>query len=322
MKKRYLLSVVGVVVAISAAIASSAAAATEFGDNCTANEAVESPITLFEITGAGNPLPTAAPSAGVITAWKVNLVPAPITIPQTLKVLRPNLGAKTVQVVGEASGNVIGGSNTFPARISVQAGDRLGLFEGGTYGPLLCELPGASTLGGFEGGPGVGSSAPFVEVPAEARVPVFAVLEPDADNDGFGDETQDQCPQSAATQAPCPTISLKTSTAVKKGLATVLVTASSQASVTVKGKVNLGKGKSAKLNGGTQIVPSGTFAKFTLLFPRALRTALKALPSNQSLNLKVTVSAPNIVGTPSKKILKLHLRGQAKPKRHGHKKRA
>jgi hypothetical protein len=34
---------------------------------------------------------------------------------------------------------------------------------------------------------------------------VQATIEPDADNDGFGDETQDQCPSQAATQGPCDT---------------------------------------------------------------------------------------------------------------------
>jgi hypothetical protein len=37
-----------------------------------------------------------------------------------------------------------------------------------------------------------------------ARVDARAVVEPDADRDGFGDETQDQCPSNAATQGPCP----------------------------------------------------------------------------------------------------------------------
>jgi hypothetical protein len=36
------------------------------------------------------------------------------------------------------------------------------------------------------------------------RVDVGAVLEPDADGDGFGDETQDACPSDASTQGPCP----------------------------------------------------------------------------------------------------------------------
>ncbi len=34
---------------------------------------------------------------------------------------------------------------------------------------------------------------------------VQATIEPDADHDGFGDETQDNCPTQAATQGPCDT---------------------------------------------------------------------------------------------------------------------
>ena len=36
------------------------------------------------------------------------------------------------------------------------------------------------------------------------RVNAQAVVEPDADHDGFGDNTQDQCPSNGTTQGPCP----------------------------------------------------------------------------------------------------------------------
>jgi hypothetical protein len=38
---------------------------------------------------------------------------------------------------------------------------------------------------------------------ARKELQVQASIEPDADNDGFGDETQDQCPTQATTQGPC-----------------------------------------------------------------------------------------------------------------------
>src|SRR5262249_10925198 len=44
-----------------------------------------------------------------------------------------------------------------------------------------------------------GSTEPTGELLLAAKV------EPDADNDGFGDETQDQCPTQATTQGPCDT---------------------------------------------------------------------------------------------------------------------
>jgi len=87
--------------------------------------------------------------------------------------------------------------------------------------------------------------------------------------------------------------------------------------VTVKGTVNLGKGKKARLNGGTQIVVPGTIAKFTLLFPAALKAKLKELSRKQSLRLALTATAPNVVGRPTTKKLKLKVKGQEKPDRKG-----
>jgi hypothetical protein len=321
MKKKFIGALATALLALAALGSTSASAATEFGDNCVANEASEgAPITFFALTASGNPLPLTAPSAGVITEWKSNLVPAPVSIPQTLKVLRQT-GANTVQIIGESSQSITGGTNTFDARIPVEAGDRLGLFGSVPFGNLFCTTPGViEKAGGFEGGGGSpGSTATFVEVEVEARFPVFAVLEPDADKDGFGDETQDQCPQNAAVQAPCPVVKLSVSSLVKKTFARVLVTSNIQAPVTVKGTVNLGKGKKARLSGGTQVVVPGTIAKFTLLFPAALKERLKTLSRKQSLRLALTATAPNVVGTPTTRKLKVKIKGQEKPTRKGKK---
>jgi hypothetical protein len=292
--------------------ASTASASTEFGDNCAANDDIEVPVTLFEIAGAGNSLPPAAPIAGVITKWKVNVIPVPVSIPQTLKVLRPSTTVKTVQVVGEASGTALGGPNSFDTRISVQAGDRLGLFEGSSFGALTCELPGASVIGGFEGGPGVGATVPFAEIPAELRIPVSAVIEPDADGDGYGDETQDKCPQLASAQTECPVVKVDLSSAIKKkGSVTVLLTTSSEAPVKVAGTVKLGKGKTAKLSGGKHTVKPGKISHFTLKFPGKVKAALADLSKSKSLKLKVTASATDLIGRVSKDQLKVKLKGQA-----------
>jgi hypothetical protein len=319
MKRKFIGIAAASLLAISAFGTTAASAATEFGDNCVADGAESSnSITIFALTAPGNPLPLTAPSGGVITKWKSNLIPEPISVPQVLKVLRQT-GPTTVQIVGEASANIAGGSNTFDTRIPVQAGDRLGLFGPSEIGTLYCGLPGTETrIGLIEGsGGGVGSSATFVDGNAEARVPAAAIIEPDADNDGFGDETQDKCPESAAAQAPCPIVALGSSAVAKKGLATVLVTSNLQAPVSVSGTVKLGKGKTAKLSGGTQIVTPGTIAKFTLLFPQGVKAKLKELLRKQFLTLNVSVTAPNVFGPPSASNLKAKLRGQKKPPRKG-----
>ncbi|HWM55951.1 MAG TPA: hypothetical protein VNO20_11245 [Solirubrobacterales bacterium] len=314
MKAKFAGLVVAALLTISALGAASASAATEFGDNCVADEATfEPPITLFDISAPGNPLPLTAPVSGVITQWKSNLAPVPAFVPQTLKVLRQN-GPNTVQVIGESSGTITGGPNTFNARISVQAGDRLGLFgDGTTYGNLFCNTPGVENLIGAFAGGGPGATVAFAQFPEKFRIPAFAVIEPDADNDGFGDETQDKCPQNASFQVPCPVAKLSASAIVKKGLVTVLVTSDVQASVNVAGKIRLGKGKTAKLNGGTQIVVPGTISKFTMLFRGNLKAKLKELSRKRSLTLNITATAPNPVGAPSTRKLKAKLRGQKKP---------
>jgi hypothetical protein len=299
--------------AMAAFGATSASAATEFGDNCVANEATESiPLTLFALTATGNPLPLTAPNSGVITKWKSSLIPVPVTVPQTLKVLRQT-SPNTVQVVGESSGNIVGGLNTFDTRIPVQAGDRLGLFGPSPIGTLICELPGLNSLGVYEGGGSVGQTVLFIPFTSELRIPVAAIVEADADNDGFGDETQDQCPQLAAFQTACPVVTIDASARARKGSVSVLVTATSQAPVTVTGTVKLGKGKTAKLKGGTQVVLPGAIARFTLFLPKSVKAKLKDLSTKRTLGASIVATATDLVGRVSTDSLKVRLKGQKKP---------
>jgi hypothetical protein len=311
---RFLLSLTLTAALAAALLAPTASAATEFGDTCTANEEFFAPITFFEASAPANPLPIAAPSAGVLTKWKVNLIPeVPVTFPQTLKVLRLNTASHTALVVGETTATIASGANVINARIPVQAGDRLSIFGSGLVETLICVTPGEESLiGGFEGnGGGTGSTNPYIELPEEFRVPVAAVIEPDADSDGFGDETQDGCPQSAAFQTPCPVVKVDASSVIKrKGSVIVLVTTDSSAPVKVTGTAKLGKGQKAKLSGPTKTVAPGKIARFTLKFPKKLKDKLGDLTKKQSLQLKVNARATDLVGRVTKDSLKTRLKGQ------------
>jgi len=314
MRLKLTTAAIAAAMSISLLGAASASAATEFGDTCTGNEDTKAPVTFFEISASNNPLPTAAPISGVITQFRVNIVSGAPSFPVSLKALRQT-GPTTVLVVGEVNGSVAGGSNNLAARIPVLAGDRLGFFSSSSFGAIICEEGGGTgVVGVYEGSGTPGASVPFASIPvSDLRVPVSAVIEPDADNDGFGDETQDACPQSAAFQTPCPPVALSTSTQVKKGSVTVIVTSSAAAPVTVKGVAKLGKGKKAKLNGGTQNLVPGTLSKFRLFFTKGLKNKLKELPPSKKLTLKVTVSGTSVSGAVTTKTLKLKLKGQAKP---------
>jgi hypothetical protein len=157
-----------------------------------------------------------------------------------------------------AMSGVTSGLNTFETRIPVHAGDRLGASGGSEIGALFCrtENP-ADRLGAIAGLPALGSTATVIEETEEEQITASATVEPDADGDGYGDETQDKCPQSAAIQTPCPVVTLSTSSSASKGFVKALVTSNVQATVTVAGTTKLGKGKAATLSGGTQIVAPG-----------------------------------------------------------------
>ncbi|HEU4462141.1 MAG TPA: hypothetical protein VFR75_06075 [Solirubrobacterales bacterium] len=287
----------------------SALAATEFGDACVA-DAAEDNFGLFEISAPGNPLPTAAPTNGVITKWKVNVIPTTEVIPTILKVVR--VTDPGVLIVAEASGNVTGGTNAFDARIPVQAGDRLGI-----YGPsddietLYCQTaPEVAHIASFIPGP-VGSTNPWEDGNAPIRVPMVGVLEPDVDNDGYGDETQDKCPRSAAIQIPCPVITLDAIGLPGAKSVTVMVATSTAAPVSVSGVVNLGKGKKATLKAAQKTVAAGQLVRFKLKFSSKLTKRLEELKPSKKLTLKITASATDVAGQVSSDQVKAKLKGQS-----------
>jgi hypothetical protein len=149
-----------------------------------------------------------------------------------------------------------------------------------------------------------------------ARIPVFATLEPDADNDGFGDETQDRCPQSAAIQTECPVVIVDSYALRQKSSIMVLVSTSEAAPVSVSGTAKLpkggGKAKSsaqAKLKKLTKNVPSGKLVRFKLKLPGSLKSALASLPRGKSITVKLQANATNVAGQVSKDKSKLKLKG-------------
>jgi len=315
MRKLWGTSIAVTLIAVGSIAAPSASAATEIGNNCVATTAPPG-YTMVQLAKApGSSLPLAATGPGVVTKWKVRLPSVPGTFPQTLKVFRP-VGGNAFNVIAENTQNIGTGESTFDVRVPVQAGDRLGLYGSGSLGALACVTSNtADVLGTFIGNIPIGSTQNFTANPG-LQVAVSGLVEPDADGDGYGDETQDKCPQNAAVQVPCPVVALSTSASAKRGLANVLITASSQAAVTVGGTVKLGKGKTATLSGGTQVVLPGVISKFTLLFGQKLKEKLKSLSRKRSLTLNLTASAPNVVGAPTVSALSVKLKGQKKPKRH------
>lgn len=337
MRIRALAAVVCSLMVGSLMQAGSATAATVVGNECTANQGLTTPT--LSLSGAPtNPHPSAVPSAGVITSWSVNnafVEPVPW---QKLKVFRPTAIHGQVTVVGESSLQAIAiGSNTFPTRIPVKAGDLIGLsgylgvptFPGSIY----CWKAGpGNVLGWIEGDPPTGSVVTVQEEVPESASPATVAVEPDADADGYGDETQDRCPTDASTHeacpispggggggstpsgsppsgSPAPTPTLRATAIATKRLAIVDLTSSAQATVTVGGSVKLGKAKPTKLIGETKTVAPAVLARFTVSFPAKVKTALKQLPRGKKLTLRLWASAPEATTTN----LTVKVPGQLKP---------
>lgn len=307
-----------VIFATSAAVGvGSASAATEFGSGCAANKVTEGAVWVSTGHSPASPLPVTAPISGVITEWRVNSnleVSAegnlagefPRIFQPRLLVLR-SAGPESFTVVGEAQGGplTLKGSNTYLARVPVQAGDYLGI--GGDPYALACVTEDqADTFGATVGGTPVGSTFK-VELAKGLQVPVTARIEPDVDGDGYGDETQDHCPQSAAYQAPCPVVVVSSLSLAGTKAVSVYISTSLAAPITVTGIVKLAKGERVKLRAPIKTIAPGTMAHFRLSFTKRVRKALRALPVKRSLRLTIAASAPNLSVTRSiaKSVLKL-----------------
>ena len=190
--------------ALCVALPASAPGAVTIGetfDPSTLCQGVGAPSTYIQSSSPQGKY--AAPSAGVITSWSHLAAPNPPLAPTlTFKVVRP-AGASTFALVGSSAPTPLsnGVLNTFPTRIAVHSGDIIGVFTDVVYYCLDPSSPGHAfhvVAGDVPPGP-----TTYTDTAADYKLDLSATLEPDADSDGFGDETQDQCPTDASTQAEC-----------------------------------------------------------------------------------------------------------------------
>jgi hypothetical protein len=312
--------VLGVLIAAALTGAPAASASIEAGDDCIANTA-EGIYTLVPIARVSpSPLPLTTPVGGVVTSWKVN---SGLTEPvlEQMRVMRSTGSPNEFRVIGESGeGLVSKGTNVFPTRIPVQPGDRFGVF--GTVQDVVYCFPSGKegdVTGAYLISAAVGSTHTFVPI-GEVRVAMIAVIEPDADGDGYGDETQDKCPTNAANQGQCPTLALDAFPIALKQSILLLVGASSETSVTVKGQAQWGlKPKAAHrakakliigLHGGTQTVRPGTDAHFNNKLPKLIKQRLLHLPPSKSVKVTLTASAKDPAGRESVRQITIGLKGR------------
>jgi hypothetical protein len=182
---------------------SSAGAATPLGETFTPTAGDDGPLTVVQ-TGSPGDLYT-IPSGGVLTSWAYQ-APAAGAKPIGFKLLRPT-AADAFTTIGQDGPRAVtaGALNSFPLRIPVQAGDKLGLFipPTGADTNYLRSASTAFTARFTISDPGVGTNANYPGSSDKLQLDVSAILEPDCDSDGFGDETQDgdirSCPPAPET---------------------------------------------------------------------------------------------------------------------------
>lgn len=173
-----------------------ASAATRVGNDCSAPFTGPVNSVLIQLANASSSLPIESP-AGVVTQWRVT---SSIPASQRLKVVAPTGPKNEYRLVGESEEQaILPTENVFDARIPVPAGARFGLYAPGPVpnGPLFCNAVDPGDLMGSHSGDLLVTDGPvvFQQVVGNYRVPVSAVVEPDVDGDGYGDETQDGCPR-------------------------------------------------------------------------------------------------------------------------------
>jgi hypothetical protein len=308
-KKRTIDRRTGLVVSVIAALGllgavhpTDARAGIQLGQIASQDSVLSSCGPDKNLVQAAAPVPFTVPfPGGVITEWShrgdVDDTPGsgrlqlwgPAGAPNYTLVGRSALQAFTADVV-----------NVFPTRIPVTGGEQLGLRA--VDDPACGYLEMASSLAGETTAtdplPGETRSlaTPFVSFVLN----VEAVLEPDADGDGFGDETQDDCPGQPDGSAGCPSNQFrfgKLKLNRKKGTARL--------KVKVPGPGELELAKTKKLKGKSRRAKEAGARKLPI---KPTRRAKKRLRRKGKLGARAKVTYTPDGGQPNEKGERVRLR--------------
>ncbi len=287
-----------------------AANGVEFGDSCVASRwGGTSEGTNFEISREGTGgLPTASPIAGVLTKWIVTSTP-------TGQFAGPNMEARVVRYfsptkvgVGPRMTGTLykPGRNEFESQITIEKGYHLGLSsDAQAYAPECEGFPAghAVTSGRLEDPLHEAEEMSFGTV--KLAVPVIGVVEPDEDGDGFGDATQDECPQSAAFHTACPTVSFGSAYSVGAAAIKVKVRSSAATPVSV-----IGASPGPGILQAKKKLARGKSTTFKVPIPQPLATRLGRLSPSRSLHVRLRAHATAVDGVPSTDHLWVRLPGR------------
>ena len=240
-----------------------------------------------------------------------------------VRIWRATATVGTYTLIGAGALRVLApnGINTFYERIPVMGGDLLGLRVGNPPGAFPDVGGGASCAFTAPGNtirysmlttePSPGGSM-VLGGTLVYRLNVTARLEPDADADGYGDETQDGCPSAAGTSSGCapvgsgpgPDTTAPSATLTSKrdsiadGRVSVWISASEAATATANGTVRIGShARAHRLGKASKSVTANERTRLTLKLPRkAQRAAMRALRRGKRLRASISVLVQDAAG--------------------------
>lgn len=294
------------VIALSlATVAAPAGASTRIGSTCGADSDASNYVVADSATGT-------ALSGGVVTKWGLNSLSGATYYSANLLVLSPNGTPNGYSVASVTAALPVKlGANAIASRIPIKPGQVIGIW--GEAAALTCS-GGSTTARAFAAPTLPAAGATLPPALAISNVPaLFADIESDVDGDGFGDESQDLCPQSAQLQIACPTPVLTARTiSTRKAFkarvsadvaATIAASATLKLPAKKKKKAKILTLKSKRIN-----AIGGVKTELTIKYPKTLKTALAALSKKKSLKLKVSITAAGLLSNDVEKIT-VKLRG-------------
>ena len=180
-----------------------ASAGQTIGQDFTPNGFCGGNLTFYPFAGPA-PDKYTIHSAGVITSWRFTTATDAMNGFE-FKVGHSGTANNVNTLTGDTTNLAANSSVAHPVRIPVAVNDRIGFYLPGATGALIKCSGGPGTDSGYL--VAQGNSPPGTKTynsNSGSRFPLSAQVEPDVDNDQFGDETQDACATNATSQAPCP----------------------------------------------------------------------------------------------------------------------
>jgi len=170
------------------------------GDPYSGGAPVDGVITKFRIRAFGE----GDPATDATVTFRLADITVNPSDPESALATAAGTGPTVTIPGGLSSGDPIP-ILEFPARLSVKKGNHLALDGTNVWATVNNSGDKFSYVFSPPLVDGQGARGSNIPPGATGELLVQAVIEPDADGDGFGDETQDGCPTNASAQGACPT---------------------------------------------------------------------------------------------------------------------